>query len=158
MFARPLIAAVLVAATTLAQAGPIEDLFRGLIERQKTDKKWIATLPLSAMAHEITTPVIAPRADGLDLGRDRYAIFVAPRCRTCTMAVERLKQRGFNVEVLDLASSVTAREAFELTGAKGVPTVLAGKSMMGGYSDKVFNRLLKQDIQQKIDEQRGTGA
>lgn len=158
MLARTVIAAMLCAASTLAAAGPIEDLFRGLIDRHKNERKWVATLPISSMANEITTPVIAPRADGLELGRDQYAIFVAPRCRTCTMALDRLKQRGFKVEVLDLATSATAREAFELTGAKGVPTVLAGKQMMGGYSDKLFTRLLKQDIQQKVDEQRGTGA
>lgn len=151
---RILIGALLGAAAGLAQAGAIEDLFRGWIDRVKQDKKWTASLPLSAMAHEISKPAILPRADGLPLGRDQYAIFVAPRCRSCTAAVERLRQRGFNVEVLDLATSQTAREAFELTGAKGVPTVLAGKQMMGGYTDKLFDQLLRGDIQDKINSQR----
>jgi len=151
---RLLIAALLGALTGLAQAGVIEDLFRGWIDRAKQDKKWTASLPLSAMANEISQPAILPRADGLSLGRDQYAIFVAPRCRSCTTTVERLRQRGYDVEVLDLATSQTAREAFELIGAKGVPTVLAGKQMMGGYSDKLFDRLIRNDMQDKINSQR----
>jgi glutaredoxin len=151
---RLLIAALLGTVASLAQAGAVEDLFRGWIDRAKQDKKWTASLPLSAMAHEISKPAILARADGLALGRDQYAIFVAPRCRSCTAAVERLRQRGYNVEVLDLATSQTAREAFELSGAKGVPTVLAGKKMMGGYSDKLFDQLLRSDIQDKINSQR----
>jgi glutaredoxin len=155
---RALIAALLLAATGLAQAGSIEDLFRGWIDRAKQDRKWAASMPLSAMAHEIARPSIGPRADGLALGRDQYAIFVAPRCRSCTAAVERLRQRGYNVEVLDLATSQTAREAFELSGAKGVPTVLAGKQMMGGYTDKLFDRLVRGDIQDKINNAPRDGA
>ncbi|RVT51042.1 glutaredoxin family protein [Rubrivivax albus] len=141
-----------------AQAGVIEDLFRKLIDQRKTAQSWVPKGVLPQMAHELTKPEIAERKDGLDLGREQYAIFVAPRCRTCDAAVARLKQRGFKVEVLDLAKSQTAREAFELSGAKGVPTVLAGKRMLGGWSDKHFDRLLKGDIQDKINAQQGTGA
>lgn len=141
-----------------AQAGVIEDLFRKLIDQRKTTQSWVPQGALPQMAHELTRPEIVDRKDGLDLGREQYAIFIGPRCRTCDAAVARLKQRGFKVEVLDLAASQTAREAFELTGASGVPTVLAGKRMLGGWSDKHFDRLLKSDIQDKIGAQQGTGA
>lgn len=146
----------LVAAT--ATAGGIEDLFRRLIDQRKQAQSWVPAGALPQMAHEITTPEIRDRTDGLDLARDQVAIFVAPRCRTCDVALERLRKRGFKVEVLDLARSPTAREAFELSGARGVPTVLAGKRMLGGYSDKLFDRLIKRDFIDKTEAQRGTGA
>lgn len=145
-------------AVTAAQAGGIEDLFRRLIDQRKQAQNWVPAGPLSQMAHELRTPEIADRKDGLVLGRDQYAIFVAPRCRTCDAAIERLRQRGFRLEVLDLASSPTAREAFELSGAKGVPTILAGKRMLGGYSDQHFDRLLKDDILDKSRAMQGQGA
>jgi glutaredoxin len=141
-----------------AQAGVIEDLFRKLIDQRKTAQGWVPQGALPQMAHELTKPEIAERRDGLSLGREQYAVFVAPRCKTCDAAVARLKQRGFNVEVLDLAASQTAREAFELSGAKGVPTVLVGKRMLGGWSDGLFDRLLKSDYQDRIQQQQGTGA
>lgn len=141
-----------------AQAGVIEDLFRKLVDQRKTAQGWLPQGLLPQMAHELTRPEISERQDGLDLGREQYAIFVAPRCRTCDAAVARLKQRGFKVEVLDLAASKTAREAFELSGAKGVPTVLVGKRMLGGWSDKHFDRLLKSDYQDRINTQARDGA
>ena len=72
--------------------------------------------------------------------------------------IDQCKKRGFEVEVLDITTNAVARDAFNLSGAKGVPTILAGKQMLGGWSDKHFDRLLKDDIQQKIQEQRGTGG
>lgn len=151
------LALVLCLAAAAAQAGAIEDLFRGLIDRYKADGKTILAPPAGG-TREITKPVLSTRADGLQLGRDQIAMFVRPGCRTCTVAVERLKKRGFDVEILDLSKSATAREAFQLSGAKGVPTVIYGQRMLGGWSDKLFDRMLKDDIQQKIQEQRGTGA
>jgi glutaredoxin len=158
MIRRLFTAALLCSVASLAQAGAIEDLFRGLIDRLKSEKKFISTLPIGPMVNEITKPELLPRKDALTLGRDQIAIFVSPRCKTCDAAVARLTQRGFKVEVLDLAKSTTAKEAFELTGAKGVPTVVTGKRMLSGYSDKLFDELLRADIMQKVDEQRGSGA
>lgn len=157
MSLRVLPAIVLCLAAGAAQAGVIEDLFRGLIDRYKADGKTILAPPAGGM-REITQPVLADRADGLQLGRDQIAMFVRPGCRTCTVAAERLKKRGYHVEILDLSQSATAREAFQLSGAKGVPTVIYGKRMLGGWSDKLFDRMLKDDFLEKTEEQRGTGA
>lgn len=156
---KSLICAILLSVvTSMAQAGPVEDAFRGLIDRLKAGGTALPSRALPSIGTEITKPVIGPRADGLELGRDQYAIFVAPWCRTCDVAVKRLKKRGFSVEVLDITTNAVARDAFNLSGAKGVPTILAGQQMLGGWSDKHFDRLLKDDIQQKIQEQRGTGG
>jgi glutaredoxin len=154
----PLLFCLGVSAMSPASAGVIEDLFRKLIDQRKSTQSWIPSGLLPQMAHELTKPEIADRQDDLVLGREQYAIFVAPRCRTCDAAVARLKQRGFHVEVLDLSKGETVREAFELTGAKGVPTILAGKRMLGGWSDKHFDRLIKSDFQDKANAQQGTGA
>jgi glutaredoxin len=158
MRTRLLLPLMLCLAASAASAGGIEDLFRKLIDQRKTIQNWIPQGALPLMAHEITQPEVGIRQDGLQFGRDQYAIFVSPRCRTCDAAVARLKQRGFHVEVLDLASSATAREAFELSGAKGVPTVLAGKRMLSGWSDAYFDRLIRSDFQDKANAQQGNGA
>lgn len=149
---------LLALACTTASAGVIEDLFGKLIEERKRLQNWLPQGVLPQMANELAKPEISERKDGLALGREQYAIFVAPRCRSCDTALARLKQRGFRVEVLDLAASKTAREAFELTGAKGVPTVLVGKRMLGGWSDKHFDRLLKDDFFDKTRDLQGAGA
>lgn len=158
MRTRNLLPLLLSLAAVTAQAGVIEDLFRRLIDQRKTTQAWLPKGALPQMSHELTKPVLAERQDGLTLGRDQYAIFIAPRCRTCDTAVQRLRQRGFKVEVLDLAASQTAREAFELTGATGVPTVLAGKRMLGGWSDKAFDRLMADDFNDKARAMQGQGA
>lgn len=155
---RTLAPVVLVLMATAAQAGVIEDLFRRLIDQRKQAQQWLPQGALPQMAHELARPEILDRQDGLVLGRDQYAIFVAPRCRSCDAAIARLRQRGFQLEVLDLATSATAREAFELSGARGVPTILAGKRMLGGYSDPHFDRLLKDDILDKSKAMQGQGA
>jgi glutaredoxin len=156
-FRLPVLFALCLAATG-AGAGVVEDLFRGLIDKYKAEGKTILSVVPAGGAREITTPVLAERADGLNLGRDQIAMFVTPGCRTCTKAAERLKKRGFAVEILDLSRSTTAREAFQLSGAKGVPTVIYGQKMLGGWSDKLFDRMLKDEVQKKIEEQKGTGA
>jgi glutaredoxin len=141
-----------------AQAGTIEDLFRQWIDGARAKGKTILAVPLGSGVREITQPVITPREDSLALGEGQVAVFVAPGCRSCPATLERLKKRGWKIEVLDLGKSVTAREAFQATGAAGVPTVLMGRHMMGGYSDRMFDRLLKTDLQQKMNAQQGTGA
>lgn len=141
-----------------AQAGTIEDLFRQWIDGARAQGKTILAVPHGAAVREITQPVVAPRTDTLALGEGQVAVFVAPGCRSCPATLERLKKRGWKVEVLDLGKSQTAREAFQATGAQGVPTVLMGRHLMGGYSDKMFDRLVKADLQQKMEAQRGTGA
>lgn len=141
-----------------AQAGTVEDLFRQWIDGARAQGKTILAAPPGAAVREITQPVIAPRTDTLALGEGRIAVFVTPGCRSCPATLERLRKRGWKVEVLDLGQSLTAREAFQATGAQGVPTVLMGRHLMGGYSDKMFDRLVKADLQQKMEAQRGTGA
>ena len=85
-------------------------------------------------------------------------MFVQPGCRSCDAAAKRLAQRGWKVELLDLSRSATARDAFRLSGATGAPTVLFGKHMLSGYTDALFDRLLKLDFQQRALEQKGEGA
>ncbi|GAB4042077.1 MAG: hypothetical protein Fur0014_14020 [Rubrivivax sp.] len=141
-----------------ARAGTIEDLFRQWIDGARAQGKTILAVPLGAGVREVAQPAVAPRTDSLALGEGQVAVFVAPGCRSCPAALERLRQRGWTVEVLDLGKSLTAREAFQATGAPGVPTVLMGRHLMGGYSDKMFDRLVKADLQRKMEAQRGTGA
>jgi glutaredoxin len=141
-----------------AQAGVVEDLFRKLIDQRKAAGQTLQDRLPSNRVPQITQPMILPREDGLKLGREQIAMFTTPGCRACDAAAKRLAQRGFKVELLDLSRSATAREAFQLTGAKGAPTVLFGGHMLSGYSDALFDRLLKLDFLDREREQQGTGA
>jgi glutaredoxin len=141
-----------------AQAGTVEDLFRKLIDQRKAAGQTLLDRLPTQRVPQVTKPMILPREDGLKLGRDQIAMFTTPGCRACDAAAQRLKQRGFKVELLDLSRSATAREAYQLTGAQGAPTVLFGGHMLSGYSDALFDRLLKLDFMERTQDQQGTGA
>ena len=153
-----LLLATLLGAAPLAQAGGVEDSFRGFIDRMKANGQRISALPLGAAQREITTVSVAKRVDTLPLGREQYVIFVAPGCRSCAGAVKWLQGSGLNVEVLDLSRSVTAREAFALTGAKGVPSVLVGARLMQGWNQRRFEQSIAEDFNDKGQAQQGQGA
>jgi glutaredoxin len=154
----PVLLGLGLSALSPASAGVIEDMFRKLIDQRKSSQSWIPQGLRPQSTRELFAPEISDRADGMQIGRDQYAIFVAPRCRTCLEAIARLRERGFHVEIFDVSRSEIAREAFEISGARGVPTILAGKRMLGGWSDKHFDRLIKSDFQDKANAQQGTGA
>ena len=158
MTARLMVVLCLLTASLTAHAGPVEDLFRRLIEQRQASGQVLPGLPLANRVPEVTKPMILPRNDGLELGREQIAMFVQPGCRSCDAAAKRLAQRGWKVELLDLSRSATARDAFRLSGATGAPTVLFGKHMLSGYTDALFDRLLKLDFQQRALEQKGEGA
>jgi glutaredoxin len=158
MIVRLFFLACLCAASTVASAGPVEDLFRRLIEQRQAAGQWVPGVALGPRVPEVTKPMILPRNDGLELGREQVAMFVQPGCRSCDAAAKRLAARGWKVELLDLGESATAREAFRLSGATGAPTVLFGKHMLSGYTDALFDRLLKLDFQQRARQQQGEGA
>ena len=150
--------ALLSAASMAASAGPVEDLFRRLIEQRQATGQVLPGLSLANRVPEVTKPMILPRNDGLELGREQIAMFVQPGCRSCDAAAKRLAARGWKVELLDLGRSATAREAFRLSGATGAPTVLFGKHMLSGYTDALFDRLVKLDFQERARQQQGDGA
>lgn len=155
---RTLVILCLVLSGGTVQAGTVEDLFRKLIDQRKAAGQTLPDRLPSSRVPQITKPMILPREDGLQLGREQIAMFTMPGCRACDAAAKRLEQRGFKVELLDLSRSATAREAYQLTGAKGAPTVLFGRHMLSGYSDALFDRLLKLEFMELGREQQGTGA
>ena len=103
--------ALLSAASMAASAGPVEDLFRRLIEQRQATGQVLPGLSLANRVPEVTKPMILPRNDGLELGREQIAMFVQPGCRSCDAAAKRLAARGWKVELLDLGRSATARDA-----------------------------------------------
>lgn len=140
------------------QAGSVADMFRDLWERTRSTGQALPVRPLAQLAREVTQPMVLPRQDSLALGRGQLAMFVAPGCRSCEAVRRRLGERGYSVELIDLASGPAAREAFELSGAQGVPTVLHGRHMLSGYSDALFERLVIIEVQREIQSMQGQGA
>lgn len=138
-----------------AAAGSVEDAFRGHLERLRSKGE-----PLRSRADvpRVTQPSMAKRVDQLPLGRNEYVVFVVPGCRSCEQAVADLKRRGMGYEVLDLSRSETAREAFALTKAKGVPAVMAGNYLINGWSEKLFEKSMVLNATDQMRGAQGQGA
>ena len=154
-----LLPALLACALALpAQAGRIEDGFRGFIDQLKQRGATITELRHGLGYVDVVTPVLERRVDELPLGRGQYAVIVAPGCRACTSAVGYLKAKGLNYEVLDVGSSQTAREAYALAQGHGYPLVLVGTQRVTGWSERLFKDAVRRDIQETIRQQQGQGA
>jgi hypothetical protein len=144
------------AASTSAMS--LEDLFRGSIDKHKASGKTVREVPLSGIGPEITKASLSQRSDALPAGREVYVVFTRAGCKSCDTAVERIRKQGYKPELLDVGKSATAREAYGLVGAQGLPTVLVGRYRLNGYSDKLFVRALTDAINDKTADQKGSGA
>jgi glutaredoxin len=146
---------VVPALTHPAYAGSVEDAFRGYLDRLKS-------LGQEARARgdvrDVSKPTLAKRVDKLPLGRAEYAVFVTPGCRRCDTAVQAMRRRGVTFDVLDLSRSDTARESFALTKAKGVPAVMVGPYLLTGWDEKLFEKAIKLEFQEKTQSMQGEGA
>jgi hypothetical protein len=142
---RSLLAATLALGTLLApaHAASLEENFRTFIGRLKADGKFQMPQWGAAGVPLVTTPSIELRTDTLPLGRNQYVLFVANGCQPCAGVPERVRKMGLGeVIVMNLSTNATAREAFALTKAKGVPALLSTKRIMSGYSDAMMERLV----------------
>lgn len=137
----------------LVQAGPIEDAWRAFLDRTRGT----AALAFSGVP-EITAPKVSKRTDQLPLGEYQTAVFVAPGCRSCDEAVAGLKGSTAHLEVFDITRSKTAREAFQATGASGVPATIIGRYLLTGWSRKAFEEAVISDMNDMVREQSGGGG
>lgn len=155
---RGLAAALMVTAALPARPASIEDTFRAHLDRLRAAGRAVREAPLALGQREITRPVLHPRVDDLPLGRDQYVVFVAPGCRSCSVAVQQLRDKGLQLAVLDIARSATAREAFAHVGGQGVPTLLVGNYRLSGYSQKAFNQAVVQGATDYGQQMKGQGS
>jgi hypothetical protein len=160
---KPLAGAALALLVAAAQAGPVEDGFKGFIDSLRASgKDKLLQAEGGLGAGELKGARSVARTDTLPLGQDHVAIFVSSSCGSCAKAVEQLRaaascakgakglghfacRRPATVEVLNLTTSGTARDAFALVKAKGVPAVLTSKHLINGYSDSEFKRVRKKE-------------
>ena len=143
LFALLLIAAL----ATPAGAATLEERFKAYLDGLKA--KGQAMAPLLGSANEVRQPTLAMRIDNLPMGADQSVVFVSNGCSSCNPVTATLKRRLGSVEVLNISTSQTAREAFAATGAKGVPAILIGKRLITGYSDALLERAVIDDMQDK---------
>lgn len=156
---RPLLLLALMTAAALpAQAGRIEDAFRGFLERLRGGAPVADVLRERWAQPEVRVPELASRVETLPLGQHDYAVFVAPGCRGCEQALAYLRERKLAFEVLDVTRSATAREAYQLTGAQGLPVVLVGKQRITGWSERLFKEALRNQAQDALLQAQGDGA
>lgn len=157
-FVRGLLSAVaLGAAAATSQAGPVEDAFRGFLDRLRGEGRAVRGVPVGS-TREVKEHGFAKRTDQLPLGTSQVAVFVDNGCRSCPGAVADLKRRGFHVEVFNLSTSEPARQSFALTGARGVPAVLYGTIVMSGYTPKLFEQAMAQDAANEGNASQGQGS
>jgi glutaredoxin/uncharacterized protein YdbL (DUF1318 family) len=141
-----------------AHAGPIDDAFRGFLDRMRGEGQTLRGVPQLGATREVKKLEFNKRTDNLPLGQKQIAVFVDNGCRSCNGAVADLKKRGFHVEVFNLSTSESARQSFALTGAKGVPAVLIGTQVMSGYSDKLLQNAMAQDAAEQGNAMQGQGS
>ncbi len=152
------IALTLLAATPAAHAGPIEDAFRGFLDRMRGEGSPVRGIPALGATREVKKLEFSKRTDNLPLGQKQIAVFVDNGCKSCNGAVADLKKRGFHVEVFNLSTSEPARQSFALTGAKGVPAVLIGTQVLSGYSEKLLQNAMAQDAAEQGNAMQGQGS
>jgi glutaredoxin len=146
---------LLAALAAPASAGSVEDAFRGYLDRLKSMGQELRS---RVDTRTVSKPTLTKRVDQLPLGRSEYAVFVSPGCSRCDAAVEDMRRRGLAFDVLDLSRNDTAREAFALTKAKGVPAVMVGPYLLTGWDKKLFEKAIKLEAQEKIQQNQGQGA
>jgi glutaredoxin len=139
-------------------AGPVEDAFRGFIDQLRGQGRTIAEALVGQRWQQVRTPVLEPRVDELPLGRGLIAVFVAPGCLDCREALEHLQRRGRKIEVLDLSTSRTAREAYALAEGHGLPLVLIGSQRLTGWNKRLYEEAVRRSITDEAAGQQGQGA
>lgn len=156
---RVLLAAAIALFGAAAQAGSVEDGFKAYLDKLRASgKSVVQSLPGNGLAAEIAKPELTKRVDTLPLGQSRYVLFVANGCRSCASVTDRVRKRTKgSVEVLNISTSTTAREAYILTQAKGVPAMLMGGYVMSGYSDKLYDRAMTEDLNDRMRGMQGQG-
>lgn len=138
-------------------AATLEERFKAYLDGLKAKGQAIA--PLLGSTDEVRQPTLTLRTDNLPMGADQSVVFVSNGCGSCTQVTATLKRRLGSVEVLNISTSQTAREAYAATGAKGVPAILIGKRLITGYSDALLERAVIDDMQDKSSTtQTGGGA
>ena len=142
----------LLALPALAQAGGLEDAWRRFLDQ---NPRLAPALPSGSMPAEVAQPSVIKRTDTLPLGKNEYAVFVAPGCRRCSEAVAGLRATGAKVEVLDVTRSPIARDAWRLTGARGLPTSLVGRYVITGWSRSAFEQAMVANVQDETREAQG---
>ena len=141
-----------------AQAGRIDDAFRGFIERLRAGGQNVSEFRQSLGFREVRVPELAPRVDRLPLGKQQYAVFVTPGCRGCRAAADYLHAQGLDYEVLDVSRSVTARQAYTLTERQGFPVVLVGSQRLTGWNERLFKDAVRNDVQNTLIQMQGQGS
>ncbi|MBQ0959017.1 hypothetical protein KAK06_08595 [Ideonella sp. 4Y11] len=141
--------------TGAARAETIEQRFRGFLDRLRSQGRQLLESPLKGVT-EVRQPVITQRTDKLPLGTGSFAIIVGPGCLSCRQAVEHLRSSKIRFEVLDMASSDTARQTHALLGASGVPVILLPTQMMVGFTVAKFNEAMALDSQKQMNDTAGS--
>ena len=79
-----------------------------------------------------------------DDSRDDFmVVFVGPNCADCAAAVADARSvAAAQVEVLDISGSATAREAFALTRATGLPATMAGTQILVGRQPTMLQSMV----------------
>ena len=129
--------------TATAAAGPIEDSFRDFIDRLKRAGQSIAAQVPGFLGTRVTQPFVMNRVDTLPLAQLSVVVFVSPNCADCAAAVADARGvAATQVEVMDITSSATAREAFALTRATGLPATMAGTQILVGRQPTMLQSMV----------------
>lgn len=92
----------------------------------------------AATAAATPAPKPKPAADGLPAVR----LYTHPTCTPCTEARALLAGRGVSFSEVSADTAQGLAELEKLTGAKNVPVLFVGTTMVNGYADTNFHKAL----------------
>ncbi|MBL8331228.1 MAG: hypothetical protein JNJ71_20500 [Rubrivivax sp.] len=147
---------LLASCCTGAFALDLEQTFRSFLDGLKARGQ--SAVAAAVGANEVRVASLADRVDSLPLGKGQAVVFVADGCGSCPEVTRQLTRLMGSVTVMNLSTSATAREAFALTGAKGVPATVFGRRLLTGYDTQLVQRMIVDEMQDKGTEAAREGG
>ncbi len=81
-------------------------------------------------------------APGGKAGSKQVIMYTTSHCPACKAAKQYMAQKGIRYQEIDVEASREANEAFQKTGARGVPLIMVGDKKMEGFNSQELDRML----------------
>jgi len=131
------------------QAGSLSDKLQSYIDDWRAKGHDLPAFIAGNVREWRGKPVIDKRKDKMPIGKDQIVVLVADNCRTCDEALRDIHRDAPEVEVLNVTTSPTARDAYSMVRARGVPAVIVDRAVMSGWDRKKFLGMRAYDAKQR---------
>jgi len=84
----------------------------------------------------------AAAAPGGKAGSKLVVMYTTSHCPACKAAKQYMAQKGIRYQEIDVEATREANEAFQKTGARGVPLIMVGSKKMEGFNPQALDQML----------------